>query len=92
VIPRPECDDSAVTGLGFTVSRKVGKAVARNRARRRLREAARRVLPGLALPGNNYVIVARASVLTCRFDRLLHDLREALERTGRPRDRLDSSS
>lgn len=80
---RPDRDDGGSIGLGFTVSRKVGKAVARNRARRRLREAARAVFPGPAQPGTNYVIVARASVLTCPFDRLLHDLRRALERAGR---------
>jgi ribonuclease P protein component len=49
-------------GIGFTASRRVGKAVARNRARRRLREAVRRVLPGPARPGFDYVVVARPAV------------------------------
>ncbi|MDX1540820.1 MAG: ribonuclease P protein component [Geminicoccaceae bacterium] len=82
-VTRPERDDGEAIGLGFTVSRKVGKAVARNRARRRLREAARAVFPGPAQSGTNYVIVARATVLTWPFDRLLHDLRKALERVSR---------
>jgi ribonuclease P protein component len=64
-------------GLGFTASRRVGKAVARNRARRRLREAARAILPGPAKPGYNYVIVARPAVLTWPFQRLLDDLTSA---------------
>ena len=67
-------------GVGFTASRRIGKAVARNRARRRLVEAARAVLPGPARPGYNYVIVARPAVLTCPFERLLTDLRTAFAR------------
>ena len=67
-------------GVGFTASRRVGKAVARNRARRRLVEAARAMLPGPARPGYNYVIVARPAVLTCPFERLLSDLRTAFTR------------
>jgi len=67
-------------GVGFTASRRVGKAVARNRARRRLVEAVRAVLPGPARPGYNYVIVARPAVLTCPFERLLSDLRTAFAR------------
>lgn len=67
-------------GLGFTASRRVGKAVARNRARRRLIEAARAVLPGPARAGYNYVIVARAAVLTWPFDRLLNELHTAFAR------------
>lgn len=80
---RPTADGDDVVGLGFTVSRRVGKAVARNRARRRLREAARAVFPGPAHPGFNYVIVARPAVLSCPFDRLMLDLREALTRVSR---------
>jgi len=67
-------------GIGFTASRRVGKAVARNRARRRLIEAARAVLPGAARPGYNYVIVARPAVLTWPFDRLLSELGTAFAR------------
>jgi ribonuclease P protein component len=71
-------------GVGFTASRRVGKAVARNRARRRLVEAARAVLPGPARPGYNYVIIARPAVLTCPFERLLSDLRTAFTRIATP--------
>jgi ribonuclease P protein component len=84
--PRPGAEATGaaddVIGLGFTASRRVGKAVARNRARRRLVEAARAVLPGPARPGFNYVIVARPAVLTCPFDRLLSDLGIAFERVA----------
>jgi ribonuclease P protein component len=76
-----EC--GATIGLGLTASRRVGNAVARNRARRRLVEAARKVLPGAAEPGYNYVLVARPVVLTCPFDRLLSDLTTAFARVTR---------
>ena len=76
-----ECD--ATIGLGLTASRRVGNAVARNRARRRLVEAARKVLPGAAEPGYNYVLVARPVVLTCPFDQLLSDLTTAFARVTR---------
>lgn len=87
--PRPEPESAAVPeiGIGFTASRRVGKAVARNRARRRLREAVRRVLPGPARPGFDYVVVARPEALTRPFDELVADLRAALARapSARPR-------
>jgi ribonuclease P protein component len=65
--------------FGVTASRKVGGAVERNRAKRRLREAARAVLPLSALPGNDYVLVARRETLAKPFDVLLADLARALK-------------
>jgi ribonuclease P protein component len=79
--PRP--GDGGESGLGFTASRRVGKSVQRNRARRRLREAARRVLPLAGRPGRNYVIVARPAAVTWPFERLCDDLRTAIERLDR---------
>lgn len=61
-------------GLGFTATRKLGNAVVRNRARRRLKEAARQVLPGAALPGIDYVIVARPAALTCAFTQITSEM------------------
>ena len=75
-------DGDANFWLGITVSRKVGKAVARNRARRRLRAAARHVLPALAAPGNDYVLIGRRATLTRPFPALLSDLEAALRRLG----------
>ena len=68
--------------LGLTASRKVGGAVVRNRARRRLREAARLVLPAAAAPGYDLVLVARSGTLARPFAALLEDLRRGLERLG----------
>ncbi len=77
--------------FGFTVTRKVGNAVVRNRIRRRLREAVRTAESG-ASPATDYVLVARRAALTLPFQRLVTDLvtgfevlskrREAGERDG----------
>ena len=69
-------------GVGFTASRKVGKAVERNRARRRLRAAAAEVLPALGEAGTDYVLVARKATLERPYDDLVKDLREALIQLG----------
>lgn len=65
--------------VGLTASRKVGNAVIRNRARRRLRAAAAEVLPACGRPGTDYVLIARAETAVRPFDALLADLRSALK-------------
>jgi ribonuclease P protein component len=67
--------------VGFTCSRKVGGAVERNRARRRLRAAAAQVM-GEAAPGRDYVLIGRAATLRRPYALLLQDLRLALDRVG----------
>ena len=68
--------------VGFTCSKKVGNAVARNRARRRLREAAAQILPGEAATGYDYVLIGRQETLRRPFALLVQDLQTALKRLG----------
>jgi ribonuclease P protein component len=68
--------------VGYTASRKVGIAVARNRARRRLRAAVAEVMPGCAAPSHDYVLVARAATLKRPYAALVEDLKTALRRLG----------
>lgn len=65
-------------GEGFTSTKKIGGAVARNRARRRLRAASRALLPALGVPGTDYVFIARQETGTASFARLLDDMEKAL--------------
>ncbi len=66
--------------VGFTATRKIGGAVVRNRAKRRLREAARRLLPRLGRPGVDYVFIARQDTPTRPWGSLLDDVERALIR------------
>ena len=78
-------DGESAVRLGFTATRKVGNAVIRNRAKRRLREAARAMAPLLAVPGSDYVFVARMGTADRPWDRLLDDVKSALTRLANPR-------
>ena len=70
--------------FGFTTARQVGKAVERNRIRRRLKAAVRDVAMHHARPGFDYVLIARRPALTSAFAALVADLVKALDRVHRP--------
>ena len=72
--------------VGFTTSRKVGGAVQRNRARRRLRAAADGILPRYAAPGFDFVIIGRRATLTRPWEDLRQDLATALKKLGAARE------
>lgn len=78
--------------IGFTTSRKVGNAVERNRARRRLREAARAIAPAYARPDHDYVIVGRRATLSAEYASILHDLTRAFARAHKQTDRPGKDS
>ena len=77
---RDRHDDSSDIRIGFTATRRIGGAVVRNRAKRRLREAARQLAPLHAKAGCDYVFIARGGAPTRAWPRLLDDMKSALIR------------
>lgn len=80
---RQRRNDELVTGIrvGFTCTKKVGNAVARNRAKRRLREVARLVMPEHGRDGWDYVLIGRPEATATRpFEDLKRDLISALKK------------
>jgi ribonuclease P protein component len=82
--PRPE--NTGPARIGFTASKKIGNAVARNRAKRRLRAAAAELLPLLGREGHDYVLVARGTTVARPFPALLSDITTALASAHRKLD------
>jgi ribonuclease P protein component len=78
--PAPADQPPPLARVGFTVSKKVGNAVVRNRVRRRLREIARQVIPDQARPDLDYVLVGRQAALERDFAVMRQELVEALKR------------
>src|SRR5437879_6146972 len=76
--------DGGPIRVGFTVSRKVGNAVERNRVRRRLREVVRLTAAASLRSGHDYVLVGRRGALSLPFERMSHDLDQALRRLRAP--------
>lgn len=73
-------DQSPQARIGYTVTKKTGNAVVRNRIKRRFRELARAVLPEHALPGADHVMIGRTEALTRDFAAMKADLERALAR------------
>ena len=78
--PTPDCD----LRIGLTVTKRIGNAVVRNRARRRLRAAASEVFPTRARTGYDYVLIARQSTPVRPYHDLIGDMEMALARLDRP--------
>lgn len=77
---RPAAAASGEARFGYTVTKKLGGAVVRNRIRRRLKAVVGQVAPKLARPGHDYVLVARAAAYERAFADLKKDLERALQR------------
>jgi ribonuclease P protein component len=79
-------DGQPLVRAGFTATKRIGGAVERNRAKRRMREAARLVLPDHGRPGFDYVFIARGGATTRAWPRLLDDVKSALIRLAADRE------
>ena len=80
-------DDSGPVRVGFTVTKKNGTAVERNRIRRRLREVVRRTDKMALRPDHDYVLVGRRAALSRDFAAMVDDLQNCLQRLGRDQKR-----
>lgn len=78
LLKRNRADDDLLVRVGFTATRKLGGAVLRNRIRRRLREAARAIMPEHGESGCDYVLVAKSAAASRKYADLLDDMKRAL--------------
>jgi len=76
------CPDQNAVRLGFTVTKKVGNAVVRNKTKRRLREAARLYLREHQVAPADLVLIGRDGTRARRFELLIADLAQAIEKAG----------
>lgn len=83
---RDRRDDDPIIGAGITASRKVGNAVTRNRAKRRLRVLIREIIPKYCKEGYDLVLIARRQESEIKFETLRRDLKWALKRLDLQRD------
>ena len=85
-------DDEAPARVGFTVSKKVGNAVERNRVRRRLKEMVRLAAVGRMQAGYDYVLIGRRATLALPFQQMTAELEGALHRVHRARKPSDRAA
>ena len=73
-------DGDAAKRVGFTVTKKIGGAVIRNRMKRRFRALAREIIPANGIPGSDHIMIGRAKGIEREFGALRADLLQALGR------------
>ena len=80
LLVRDRSDGDPTKRVGFTVTKKIGGAVVRNRMKRRLRALAREILPAGGIPGADHVLIGRSGGIERDFAQLRQELTSALER------------
>jgi len=83
LLVRKRDDGDEALRVGFTVTKKIGNAVVRNRMKRRFRELARELIPSGGLLGADFVMIGRAGGIERDFGLLRDDLRKALAKVVR---------
>ena len=83
LLVRPRDDGDATMRVGFTVTKKIGNAVIRNRMKRRLRALARELLPTAGMPGADHVLIGRNGGIERDFALLRAELAKALGKVAR---------
>jgi ribonuclease P protein component len=82
LLVRPRGDDDATMRVGFTVTKKIGNAVVRNRMKRRFRALARDALPEFGIAGADHVLVGRAGGIERDYASLAAELKRALKKVA----------
>ena len=80
LLVRPRGDDDMTSRVGFTVTKKIGNAVVRNRMKRRFRALVRETFPDHAIPGADHVLIGRAGGIERDFASLADELKRALKK------------
>ena len=83
LLVRDRADGDPTKRVGFTVTKKIGGAVVRNRMKRRLRALAREILPGAGFPGSDHVLIGRSGGIEREFGLLRTELTNALGKLRR---------
>ena len=83
LLVRPRGDEDPTMRVGYTVTRKIGGAVVRNRMKRRFRALARELLPEAGVPGADHVLIGRSGGIERDFATMREELRRALAKVAR---------
>ena len=83
LLVRERGDEDELVRVGYTVTKKIGNAVVRNRMKRRLRALARELLPSLGIAGSDHVLIGRTGGIEREFATLRDELRAALAKAAR---------